>query len=403
MIRKERIQRDIETLHEFNQTPGNGCTRYSFSEEDRQARAYIRSEMEAIGVQILTDDCGNLLMYGKGKSSRHVIIGSHIDTVPNGGDYDGILGVVSGLEILRHYHEEGIVPEVGLVVVAFAEEEGNQFSMPCVGCHCMVNHKREEALNRVRDDGVIYRDLMESFIEKDEKGNLDLDSVLAMLEIHVEQGPVLWRNEMEVGIVEGIFGLERFMIRVEGISNHSGATPMEGRQDAMAAAARMIQTVQKRGREAAPQVATVGRIHCEPNTVNIIPDMVEFSVEVRDFDHGKINATYDLLWKDFTEVAAQEQVEWTKTPIGFSPVIRLNQELIGQMDRISEELGVKAQRIVSGAAHDAAIVADFIPTEMLFVPSVDGRSHCPEEYTPIEKIVPAVRMAEQWVREMKSK
>lgn len=402
MIRKERIQRDLETLHQFNQTPGNGCTRYSFSEEDRKARAYIRSEMELIGVEILTDDCGNLLMYGKGTSDRRVIIGSHIDTVPNGGDYDGILGVVSGLEILRHYHEEGIVPEVGLVVVAFAEEEGNQFRMPCVGCHCMVNHKREEALNRVRDDGVIYRDLMESFIEKDEKGNLDLDSVIAMLEIHVEQGPVLWRNEMEVGIVEGIFGLERFMVTVKGVANHSGATPMEGRQDSMAAAARMIQAVSQRGKEAIPQVATVGRIHCEPNTINIIPDSVEFSIDVRDFDQAKIEATYDLLWKDFDAIAHDEGVNWSKKAVGTSPVIRLDQKLIEQMDRIAENLEVKAQRIVSGAAHDAAIVAAFIPTEMLFVPSVDGRSHCPEEYTPIEKIVPAVRMAEQWVREMKA-
>lgn len=403
MIRSDRIQKDIQILHQFNQTPGNGCTRYSFSTEDRQAREYICAEMEKIGVPVLTDAYGNLLMFGQGQSDCQVMIGSHIDTVPNGGDYDGILGVVSGIEILRHFHEESITPEVGLVVVAFAEEEGNQFRMPCVGCHSMVNLKREEALNRVRDDGKTYREVMEAFILKDERGSIDFSKVLAMLEIHVEQGPVLWREDFEVGIVEGIFGLQRYMILVEGVSNHSGATPMDGRQDPMIAAARMIQAVRERGKAAMPQVATVGRILCEPNTINIIPDSVEFSIEVRDFDQIKIEATYDLLWEDFDRIAEDEGVKWSKKPVGTSPVIRLDQDLIGQMDRISEELGVKAQRIVSGAAHDAAIVAAFVPTEMLFVPSVDGRSHCPDEYTPIEKIVPAVRMAEQWVREMKSK
>lgn len=403
MIRSERILQDIQVLHQFNQTPGKGCTRYSFSKEDRQARAYIKSEMEQIGVPVLTDAYGNMLMIGQGKTDRQVIIGSHIDTVPNGGDYDGILGVVSGIEILRHFYEEKITPVVGLVVVVFAEEEGNQFGMPCVGCHSMVNLKREEALNRVRDDGKTYQELMEPFIRDDERGSLDFSKILAMLEIHVEQGPVLWREKLEVGIVEGIFGLQRYMILVEGVSNHSGATPMEGRQDAMAATARMIQAVQQRGREANPQVATVGRIHCEPNTVNIIPGSVEFSIEVRDFDKKQIDDTYELLWEDFDRIAEAEGVKWSKRPVGTSPVIQLDQDLIKQMDQIAEKLGVKAKRIVSGAAHDAAIVAAFIPTEMLFVQSVEGRSHCPEEYTPIEKIVPAVRMAEQWVREMKSK
>lgn len=403
MIRKERIQRDLEMLHQFNQTPGNGCTRFTFSEEDRQARAYIQSEMEKIGVPAFVDDCGNLLMIREGKSERKVIIGSHIDTVPNGGDYDGILGVVSGLEVLRHLHEEGIVPEVGVAVVAFAEEEGNQFGMPCVGCHCMMDYKKEEALNRVRDDGKTYQELLTPFIAKEERGNLDLSLVMAMLEIHVEQGPVLWRNEMDVGIVEGIFGLERFMITLQGMSNHSGATPMNERQDPMVAAARMIQSVRQRGKDAMPQVATVGRIHCDPNTVNIIPDSVSFSVEVRDFDMDRILATYALLWEDFNRIAKEERIEWTKRPIGSSPVIKLDQDLIGQMDRIAEKLDVKAQRIVSGAAHDASIVANFIPTEMLFVQSVEGRSHCPEEYTPIDKIVPAVRMAAQWVEEMQAK
>lgn len=402
MIRKERIQRDIESLHQFNQTPGNGCTRFTFSEEDRKARAYIQTEMEKIGIQTRVDDCGNLIMVKEGKSEKKVIIGSHIDTVPNGGDYDGILGVVSGLEVLRHFHEESIVPEVGLAVIAFAEEEGNQFHMPCVGCHCMMDYKRNEALNRLRDDGKTYQELLTPFIENENRGNLDLSEVAAMLEIHVEQGPILWRNEMEVGIVEGIFGLERFMITLQGMSNHSGATPMNERQDPMAAAARMIQKVRKRGKEAIPQVATVGHILCEPNTVNIIPDSVTFSVEVRDFDLEKIHATYALLWEDFDRISKEEGVTWTKKPIGSSPVIRLDQELIGQMDRIAEKLGVKAQRIVSGAAHDASIVAGFIPTEMLFVQSVEGRSHCPEEFTPIDQIVPAVRMAAQWVQEMKA-
>jgi allantoate deiminase len=290
---------------------------------------------------------------------------------------------------------------LGLVVVIFAEEEGNQFRMPCVGCHSMVDFKREEALGRVRDDGVVYRDLMEAFTKNDKRRNLDLKTVEAMLEIHVEQGPVLWRKNMEVGIVEGIFGLQRYMISLTGVANHSGATPMEGRQDAMAAAARMIQAVRQRGRDAIPQVATVGRIHCQPNTVNIIPGAVDFSVEIRDFDMDKIEKSYGLIFEDFDRIAKEEGVSWTKEPIGFSPVIKLDQGLIEQMDRIAEALDVKAQRIVSGAAHDAAIVAPFIPTEMLFVQSVEGRSHCPQEYTPIDMIVPAVRMAEQWVREMK--
>jgi len=402
MIRKERIQRDLEVLHDFNQTPGNGCTRFTFSVEDRQARAYIQAEMEKIGVPTVVDDCGNLLMIREGKSEKKVIIGSHIDTVPNGGDYDGILGVVSGLEVLRHLHEEGIVPEVGVAVVAFAEEEGNQFRMPCVGCHCMMDYKKEEALNRVRDDGKTYQELLLPFIENEKRGNLDLSSVKAMLEIHVEQGPVLWRNGIDVGIVEGIFGLERFMISLQGMSNHSGATPMNERQDPMVAAARMIQAVRQRGKDAMPQVATVGRIHCDPNTVNIIPDSVSFSVEVRDFDMEKILGTYELLWEDFNQIAKEERVEWSKKPIGSSPVIKLDQELIKQMDGISDKLDIKAQRIVSGAAHDASIVAGFIPTEMLFVQSVEGRSHCPEEYTPIEQIVPAVRMAAEWVEEMKA-
>lgn len=400
MIRKERIQKDLEMLHDFNQTPGNGCTRFTFSEEDRQARDYLQSEMEKIGVPTVVDDCGNLLMILEGKSEKKVIIGSHIDTVPNGGDYDGILGVVSGLEVLRHLHEEGIVPEVGVAVVAFAEEEGNQFRMPCVGCHCMMDYKKEEALNRVRDDGKTYQELLLPFIENEKRGNLELSSVKAMLEIHVEQGPVLWRNGIDVGIVEGIFGLERFMISLQGMSNHSGATPMNERQDPMVAAARMIQAVRQRGKDAMPQVATVGRIHCDPNTVNIIPDSVSFSVEVRDFNREKILGTYDLLWEDFNRIAKEERVEWSKKPIGSSPVIKLDQDLIKQMDGISDKLDIKAQRIVSGAAHDASIVAGFIPTEMLFVQSVEGRSHCPEEYTPIEQIVPAVRMAAQWVEEM---
>jgi N-carbamoyl-L-amino-acid hydrolase len=393
-VNPERIKARLEALAEAGRTPEGGVSRVAFSEADILGRDIIMKMMRETGLSVRVDTAGNIIGRREGSvpGLRPIVIGSHADSVPNGGKYDGALGVVAGLECASVLRETGLVTRHPLEVVIFTDEEGG-----LIGSRAMAGRLAAKDLAAVsQSDKTIAEGIavLGGNPAKLSEAARKAGEIAAYFEVHIEQGGTLEASGLPVGVVTGIVGIGRWEITIEGQSNHAGTTPMDQRRDALLAAAHLVVEVNRTvtgtpGR----QVGTVGRMRVEPGAVNVIPGKVVMSLELRDLEEAKIR---DLITR--IRGAARTIAGRTGTRIGFAaleeltPPAATDPRLREAIEAAAGELGLETMRLPSGAGHDAQSIAAIAPVAMIFVPSVGGISHSPFEYSRPDDIAAGTRV-----------
>jgi N-carbamoyl-L-amino-acid hydrolase len=361
--------------------------RLALSDDDKKARDLFVSWLQELDLEVTVDSMGNIFgrMSGRRPGLSPVMAGSHLDTQPKGGRFDGVLGVMGALEVLRTLREKGIETERPIVIVDWTNEEGSRFSPAMVGSGVWTGKLDLQWVHGRKD--VHGRALGQELERIGYKGSTPCKSwpVHAYYELHIEQGPVLEREGKRIGVPRGIVCLHWYDVVVEGTANQVGPTPMEGRNDALCAAAEMILKVNALPAEmGGNMVATVGEIHNHPNSRNIIPDRVHFTVDIRSWDDQLALQAWERLKKDFQEIASRRgcglktDVTWRVEHVPF------DERLVQRVRETSRRLGYPTHEMVSGAGHDASYMAMVAPTAMIFVPSIGGRSHVEVERTSWE-------------------
>ena len=365
-------------------------TRLPFTPQDRQAGLLILSFMKEAGLKTRQDAAGNLIGQWipegiSGEQAAPVIVGSHYDTVLNGGAFDGCLGLLAAIEAVQSMREAGYVPSCPVYVIGFKDEEGNRFGYGMVGSRSICGRMQPEGLFSRDRDGISLGDAMTAFgLDPSRLNSCRIFPIRAMLELHIEQGKILESQGCTIGIVEGIAGLERHTIRIEGNSAHAGATPMEARQDPVPAMSRWILEITRLARERKHCVATVGSIQTSPGACNIICGSVEFSLDLRslrDQDRKEIMENMaavekPLEWQEHVRIR-----RWLDQEIPSAPCA---DGLKSRMEEICKKEGYSFCRLMSGAGHDSMNFSGICPISMIFVPSVGGYSHRKEEFTSME-------------------
>lgn len=389
-----RIRDDIENIANITATPGNGCSRFSYSQEDKKARDYLLNEMTKLGLDIKIDGVGNIrATYANGnKEEAHIMIGSHIDTVYNGGKFDGVLGVVSALEVVRVIKENEIQVKNPIEIIIFAEEEGSNFGATLLGSKVLTGkYKLQDLKSLTNDNGVTSYQVIKDFglnVDNIENQVLKKNEIKAMIELHVEQGAILDHEEIPVGIVESIAGMKTYKISLKGESNHAGSTPMNLRKDPMVGASKIISYIEEVAKKKASPttVATVGKFHCEPNGSNVIPGDIIFYVDIRDVDIEGIKTVENEMIKKVEEVAKEHNLSFTIDLVSKSDSVNLSKMVLNTIEEVAMEMDYKYKKMNSGPVHDSVMLTEITEVGMIFVPSIKGKSHCPEEETEYEDI-----------------
>ncbi|GAB6254770.1 allantoate amidohydrolase [Peribacillus sp. N1] len=396
MSLSERIEKQISDLGEFTSTPGEGTTRLTYSKEDLLTRNYIKNKMMDYGLTVQEDGFGNIFgkLEGTLKDAPSVLLGSHFDSVPNGGAYDGPAGVIVALEVAALFSENQLTPKYPLEIVALIEEEGARFGGGLMGSRGIVGTLSEESFKNLKDkDGI-------TTIEAMSKVGLDFslpkrrnpNSIKAFLELHIEQGPILEEKNIPIGVVEAIVGLTQFEVTIEGKAGHAGTTPMDRRTDALVAAAQIISQLPSFAiEEGEGTVITTGRLDVLPNGANVIPNKVVFSVDIRSSKEEHINNVIRRM-KELIESYQIQGIHTTAEQLLYMPPKILSNEIKALLKDKSSDLEIPYCSIDSGAGHDAMVFSDVTDVGMLFVPSKAGLSHCPEEWSDARHLANGVQI-----------
>jgi len=399
MLSVKRIKEDLEKLAHFTATPGKGVTRLAFTEEEIKARKYLEEQMQLASLEIHTDTAGNIFgrKAGRNNDLPVVMFGSHIDSVVHGGAFDGAAGVVTALEIMRVIHEENISTSLPLEMVVMTEEEGGRFGSGVWGSRAMIGNVSEDEIYRGKDKkGSSKAQAMESFgIDPTtvHEAARKKGSIRAFLELHVEQGPVLEQKVVDTGIVDSIVGIRTFFVTIWGNADHAGTTPMTYRKDALTGASRVIAGIDPIVRNAGKgAVGTVGMLNLEPGAFNIVPEKVEFSIDLRCSDGETIDSVAQKIKQDLEQVCGDLDLKYQwEEKLSVPPVI-IDHEIIDIFIKAAEEKKISIHVMPSGAGHDAMVMASIAPVGMIFVPSRNGKSHCPEEWTDYDKLAKGVEL-----------
>ena len=385
-IDANRLWSSLMTMAEIGGTPGGGVRRLALSDEDRAARDRLAEWLAAAGLAVRVDDLGN--MYGRragtDAGAAPVVFGSHLDTVPTGGRFDGVLGVLGALEVIRALGDAGLRTRAPLEVVNWTNEEGARFApaMLASGVVC-GRFTREEAYAARDPDGRTFGDELTRIGYRGEAANR-LRDCAAYLELHVEQGPVLERAGSQIGVVEGIEGISWNRIEVTGRAAHAGPTPMPDRRDALVAASRLVLLLRDGAERLRGVRTTVGRLDVTPNTINVVPGRVEMTLDVRSPRDEGLETALAAADRACGRVAELDRVEVRREEFWRSPVTPFAPKVIAAASGAAKGRGFSATRLWAGAGHDAKYMADRYPTGMIFVPSKDGLSHNEAEWTPPE-------------------
>lgn len=387
----DRLSETIAELASFHDSTLPGWSREVFSEPYRAARQWMRAQMVDAGMAVTVDGAGNVVGRLPGRSGGPALVtGSHTDTVSQGGRFDGIVGVLSAIEVARRLVETGTQLEHDLVVVDFLGEEANEFGVSCLGSRAITGLLKPEHLDRTDGAGQRLGDAMSGF-------GLDPQAalrqawtpadVLAYVELHIEQGPMLERSGTEIGVVTSIAGIERLLVQFAGHAGHAGTTPMSDRHDALVSAAAAVLTVERIGCGAPVHgVTTSGRIESSPGSMGVITDQARLWAEIRSIDpswlHGARKQIVEEITAETRARGVDIDVDWLTDQDPVPTAAPMRDVIAEAADRV----GATWKATPSGAGHDAAHLARLAPMGMIFVPSVDGRSHCPEELTSAEDI-----------------
>ena len=389
----ERVRELVESIARTG-IRKRGVTRFALTEHDAAARAIIADEMRSIGMSVEMDSACNLWGCLEGETDEPgVVIGSHADSVPEGGDYDGVLGVCSGLGVAREIASRG-KPKRPLYVVDFTAEESSRFSVACVGSKAATgNLSIMDAISHRDRDGVSIFRAMRDFGGTPEFMPRDViapGQFSSYFELHIEQGPTLCESGESVGIVEAIAAPTRFMIEVIGEQAHSGACPMSLRHDALTAAARIILAAERAGVAESEfgTVATVGVCECFPGALNVVPGRVLLKADIRGIVGKSIRRACSELMSSVEKVSAERGVKCNVTRLCAEEPVALDGILARRIEDICKEKKISHRRMPSGAGHDAMFMATLIPSALIFVPCVKGVSHSPDEEIEWEKVAP---------------
>jgi allantoate deiminase len=395
-IVQSRVDSHIAALSAFTATPGQGTTRLTYSSEDLQARQYIKEKMKEYGLTVREDGFGNIFgkLEGALKDAPSVLIGSHFDSVPNGGSYDGPAGVVAGLEVAALFAENQLKPKYPLEVIALVEEEGARFGGGLMGSRGIVGLLDEKDFNSLKDkDGIYAVDAMKKIgLDPSLPKKRDPKTMKAYLELHIEQGPILEEKGIPIGVVEAIVGLTQLEVTVKGQAGHTGTTPMDRRADALVTAAQMIAQFPGLAEvEGNGTVVTTGRLHVFPNGANVIPDKTVFTVDIRS---GKEENVLNVIQKvkELVDFYGGRGIEVSVEQLLYIQPKEMNKDIVSLLKKKTSELDIPKCSINSGAGHDAMVFSDFTNVGMLFIPSKDGLSHCPEEWSDSLHIANAVQV-----------
>ncbi len=394
-----RIKKDIEELSKFNSSTEGGLTRFSLTKEDKMARDYLKGELEKLNLKIYEDPAGTLFgrKQGSDKNAKTILIGSHFDSVKNGGNFDGPAGVVMALEIMRTLDENNVSLKNSLEFVAMIEEEGGRFGSGVFGSRAMVGLVDYEQLEKNKDkDGISMAEAFRDFgfdPSKIKEAKKDKEEIKAFIELHIEQGPILEKESKDIGIVEFIVGINEFRVTISGKADHAGTTPMDMRSDAVLAASKIIS---KTGEYAMAEnngtVVTVGVLEVKPGAANIVAKEAVFTVDIRSKSKESIESVKAKIIKDLEKITKETATSFEISEMLNASPVEMNPSIVEMFKKSAEEIGFSYKMMLSGAGHDAMIMSQITDVGLIFVPSKDGKSHSKDEWTDYDQLQKGIEL-----------
>ncbi|WP_233201406.1 Zn-dependent hydrolase [Sporosarcina sp. P13] len=392
-IQLPRLVNDLDSYAEYGRDERGGITRPSFSPADLEVRIRFIKELQDLGLDITIDGIANIWgkLKGNGKKKGSIVIGSHLDTVPNGGKYDGALGTLVAKEIIRTIIENDITLDHDLEIVSFTAEESNDFGLSTLGSRAFVGKLSGDELRMATDStGLLLSDALQKVdgdIERIHEMASMHEEKRVFVEMHIEQGKRLESNNKSVAIINSLVGVYRSKVTVIGEANHSGTTMMPHRHDALAAVSEMILAVEQIcGEDETDLVGTVGKLDVLPNAVNIVPGQVDFVLEIRGECQERMDQVVDKIETKWNEVTQRREVKMSQSILQQQKPTMLDEEIVSILQESTGRMSVPYMTLPSMAVHDAAHMSLISKSAMIFVKSIDGKSHCPEEYSTPEDI-----------------
>jgi N-carbamoyl-L-amino-acid hydrolase len=386
-INPQRLWDSLMETAQFGGTPKGGIKRLTVSDEDKRVRDWFKAECEKLGCSVQVDEVGNMFATRPGKNNglAPIAMGSHLDTQPTGGKFDGVLGVLGPLEAMRTLVDMGYETNAPVMIVNWTNEEGSRFApaMLCSGVYAGV-FTPEFAYSREDRQGITLGDELSRI---GYKGATKAGAIKfqAMFELHIEQGPILEAENKMIGVVTGVQGMRWYEVTVRGQESHTGATPMGLRKNALLGASRMIEAIHQVGMRHLPGVASVGLIENRPNSRNVVPGEVFFTVDLRHPDETVLDKMEKEYQEALPKIAAELKLELEEKRIWISPAVKFAPPLIDCVREGAKQAGYTMREMASGAGHDAAYIARVAPTTMIFVPCLGGISHNEAESTTLEE------------------
>lgn len=402
---KGKVADYIKAVSQYGADEMGGITRLLYTKEWKDAQDFLWSEMQRIGMYAYYDQVGNLFGRYEGSESTDetVMIGSHIDTVINGGKYDGQFGIIAGLIAAEYLRVNEGMPKRNIEVASFAEEEGSRFPYAFWGVKNILGIARIEDVSHIQDsNGINFIDAMKKagFEFNKQKASPRKD-IKQFIEIHIEQGGVLEKEKKPIGVVTGIVGQRRFNVEITGQSNHAGTTPMSYRKDAVFVMSKMVSYMIDLAKEYGdPLVTTIGNIEVTPNVVNVVPGRVKFTIDIRHIDKLILNDFSDVIIEGIKDIASEFQVGFEYEMYMSENPVPMDSQLVDMIENTCKENDLNFMLMHSGAGHDSQMMAQYVPTAMFFVPSVDGISHNPAEHTSNDDLVAGVEAVVDILRKL---
>lgn len=397
----KRIEQSLIEINRFGYSE-QGMNRLAYTESERQAIDYMIKLFEEEGMKVIIDPVGNVIARREGTDPTlpAVVTGSHLDTVYNGGKYDGTLGVIAGLEVVRYLNEQNIETKHPIEIVIFACEESARFGVSTIGSMAMIGEFKEELLQLKDKDGISLRTAMENCslnIERIEQAERKKEEIKVFYELHIEQGPVLENEGKQIGIVTGIAAPTRFLLEVVGEAAHSGTTPMPLRKDALLGAAEIALSLEQSALKEVENdtVATVGKCEVVSGSMNVIPEKVTMTIDIRSIHFKSKRKVVSELYQIIELIEKKRDVKVSISQLCNDRPIKMNDDIIHFLVQSCEKLNLSYRQMPSGAGHDAMMMAKRFPTGLIFVPSKNGISHNKEEFTSLEQIGAGVSLLKE--------
>ena len=386
-VNAARLNANLKALSAFGANPHGGVSRTAYSDADRAGRSWVMQRMQSAGLNVSVDFAGNIFgrRAGSVPSLKPIVFGSHIDSVPDGGNFDGNVGSLAAIEVAQTLAEERVTLRHPIEVVVWANEEGGLYGSRAVsGQLTAVELKNRAWSGKTIEEGMNFLGGNAARVDEVKRKRGD---IATYLELHIEQGGTLERDQIQIGVVEGIVGIRRWNLTVTGVQNHAGTTPMDQRQDALLAAARFVDMVHRVVRaEPGRQVGTVGRVEAFPGAPNVIPGRATATLELRDLDASKTLRVFGLIEAEAKKIGEASGTTLSFTPAHESVPAPSDSEVRAMIDAAAKALGYTARPMPSGAGHDAQSMAQLGPMGMIFIPSIGGISHSPREFSTADDI-----------------